>query len=121
MLSGQGQFPFTLGYAPDPENPGWGVATFTATDHTMFGFGIADEKHFPELLVSLATGLQDNLPEQPATWGQALPPCPGDSHPAQAVVHLETAWWSCPKGGRLLSPIGQLSQVIGDSITDESV
>ena len=57
--------------------------------------------------VRLADLIQDDALED--LWGPTWPPCPGHSHPAQAVLREGEASWVCPHSRRPLSRIGSLS------------
>lgn len=72
-----------------------------------FSIGLFDEP--ARQLVDVADAIQDEWCETGAGWAQARPACPGHAHPARAVAEDGAAWWSCPRDGRRLAPIGALS------------
>lgn len=78
-----------------------------------WGFGVDLADPLPDLLVSLAYGIQEHLPEEQLTWGQARPPCPGHPHPAEARVVNGVAWWCCPQRQDTLRPVVPARQVGG--------
>ncbi|WP_248825272.1 hypothetical protein [Frankia umida] len=50
-----------------------------------------------ELRVNLAEWLQDAIADEGVS--DAVPPCPGHSHPMRPEVHKGQAWWACPTNG----------------------
>lgn len=70
-----------------------------------WGFGVDTRWSTDELLVALADGIQEHLPEEKQTWGQARPRCPNHRHPAMPRLLHGVAWWVCPAQGTRLSPI----------------
>ncbi len=63
-----------------------------------------------QLLVEWADWLQEQVfPETRSAWGEARPECPGHPHPASAALLDGEAWWVCPRDGRRVGRIGQLS------------
>lgn len=99
--------PLLVGYRADPELPHWGTLAFEMQDGTRFGFGIGDDDAYADLLVAIADGVQEHLPETEDYWAQALPVCPGHAHPARAGVTDTIAWWTCPRNGHRISRIGK--------------
>jgi hypothetical protein len=93
-----------IGYRREDAGSPRGLVVFEDTDRRAFGFGVSDSP--ATVLLELAEGLQENLPELESTWALALPPCPGHQHPARPIKHDGRAWWTCPLSGALLSPIG---------------
>jgi hypothetical protein len=62
----------------------------------------------PALLVAFADWLQEQFfAETRAAWGQPRPPCPGHSHPAEAALIADEAWWTCPVDQRQIAPLGR--------------
>ncbi len=100
--------PLAVGYRPDKELEDFGVVMFREPDGTAFNFGVSTEAPTTELLLSLASGLQENFPELSAAWGEARPACPGHGHPMQPREHRGEAWWVCPRDNRPVAPIGSL-------------
>jgi hypothetical protein len=70
-----------------------------------WGFGVDARWSTDELLVALTDGIQEHLPEEEQTWGQARPRCPDHRHPAMFRLLDGVAWWVCPAQGTRLSPI----------------
>ena len=99
-----------VGYRHEAEPENFGVVSFERSDGTLFGFGIPEDDT-AELLVGLADGLQENLPESAELWGRALPQCPEHAHPARAFVTDGVASWLCPQSNALLAPIGSLARL----------
>jgi hypothetical protein len=64
----------------------------------------------PSALVLVADWLQDFFLESRGAWGETRPACPRHSHPAQAELLHDEAWWMCPTAGHRLAPIGQLGR-----------
>jgi hypothetical protein len=67
-----------------------------------WGFGVDHTRPLPDLLVDIAYGIQEHLPEELETWGQPRPACPSHRHEAVAGVIDGKAWWICPQ---LRSPL----------------
>ena len=82
----------------------WLITTHLA-EGGGWGFGVDITAPIPDLLVSIADGIQEHIAEQAQTWAQARPPCPGHRHPAVARVIDGTAWWTCPARQTRLKPI----------------
>ncbi len=101
---------FVVGYRHEAEPEHFGVVFFESPDGTAFGFGILEDDT-AKLLVDLADGLQEHLPESAALWSRALPQCPEHAHPARAVVADGVASWLCPQSNALLAPIGSLARL----------
>ncbi len=108
VLNDLGVRDFTPTYRDESEPPNFGVVGFDEPDGTHFGFGVSRSDSRADLLVSLADGIQEHLPEARTHWGEALPPCPEHPHPMRPIVADATAWWSCPYSGRLVARIGEL-------------
>jgi hypothetical protein len=70
-----------------------------------WGFGVNTQWSLPDLLVAIAEGIQEHLPEERETWGQPRPACPGHAHEAVARVIDGGAWWICPELGTALKLI----------------
>jgi hypothetical protein len=70
------------------------------------------EERGEALTVLIANALQNDVSEMQATWGEALPPCPGHAHPLEPDLVEGSAWWVCPGDGRRVARIGRL--VIAD-------
>lgn len=98
----------TPSYRDEPEPRNFGVVGFSEPDGRYFGFGVSRTGFTADLLVSLADGIQENLSETQAHWGEALPPCPRHPHPLRPIVADGTAWWSCPRDGSRIARIGAL-------------
>jgi len=99
--------PLTVRYRVEPELAHFGTVSFEEPNGHQFGFGVADDGTEAELLLSLAEGLQEDLPESEGAWGRACPPCPGHAHPARPIVRQDVAWWTCPRDHRRIARIGQ--------------
>lgn len=95
-------------YRHDPELEHLGTLSFDTPGRTRYGFGVGDDEPPAALLVAIADGIRENLPELSAYWAQAVRPCPGHAHPMRPVVSDGQAWWTCPADGRYVSPIGDL-------------
>jgi hypothetical protein len=108
VLNDLGVADLTPAYRDEPGPPGFGVIGFDEPDGSLFGFGVSRSDSRADLLVSLADGVQEHLPEARAHWGQALPPCPGHPHPMQPIIADAAAWWSCPLNGSRIARIGEL-------------
>jgi hypothetical protein len=104
-----GDIPLRVSYVADPDLAGWGIISFEAPDGKRFGFGVSSDEPEVTLLVSLASGLQENIPEIASAWGQARPRCPGHTHPASPLVSQATAWWACPIDDHLIAQIGSFA------------
>ncbi len=97
-----------LGYLP-LEGFDEGFVELTVTDPadgTMFGFGITVSASRANLTVQIAFGIQEHVSELRRTWGDARPPCPGDTHPADAVELDGEAWWVCPSIKTRIARVG---------------
>jgi len=104
--------PLTLrfGYEPKPGGGGMFYAWVDGEEEDSASGTDLDwcESH-AERLVEFADWLQDQvIPESHAAWGEASPPCPGHTHPADPLVVDDEAWWTCPRDGSKLALIGQL-------------
>jgi hypothetical protein len=95
-------------YRDEPELEHFGTLTFDTPERDRFGFGVGDDETAAALLVTIADGIGENLPELSAYWAEAVPPCPGHDHPMRPVVSDAEAWWTCPADGRNVSLIGDL-------------
>jgi hypothetical protein len=101
-LQGNDPITISLSYRPDVG----GVIVTVA--ECSYGFGIDPGAPSAEMLVALAEGIQEHLPECPAAWGEARPACPGHPHPAVAKLVGDSAYWVCPNDGHRLGLIGAL-------------
>lgn len=71
-------------------------------------WGPCDRQNEPELLVDIAYFLQDHVFDT-EPWGEARPICPGHPHPPNPRIVDGVAAWICPRTGRVVAPIGRLS------------
>ncbi|MFF3670706.1 hypothetical protein [Microtetraspora malaysiensis] len=98
---------------------GWRVHKIRTPEHTFAEVGVGpagageDDLYWgvyplnvprPDAIANLASNLQDHMIE--ATWGQALPACPGHTHPLNPDVIDGEALWLCPaEPGKHREPI----------------
>jgi hypothetical protein len=99
--------PLIVRYRPDPDLAQFGTVTFHSPTGQHFGFGVPENTGKAALLVSLADGLQEYLPETAGADGQIYPRCPGHLHAARPLLINSEAWWICPDTHRTLARIGQ--------------
>jgi hypothetical protein len=90
---------------PQPEVETALVVTVHLEAGGGWGFGVDTQWPLPDLLVSIAGGIQEHLPEERETWGQPRPACPAHAHEAVARVIDGGAWWICPELGTPLKLI----------------
>lgn len=95
----------SLSYVPCEEEPDLGTVLAEVGDET-YGFGVDLTAPAAELVVTLADGVQERLPETALAWGEALPPCRWHGHPASPRLMAGVASWVCPADGRVLCAIG---------------
>lgn len=106
VLNDIGVADLTPTYRPEAEPPRFGVVYLEVPDGG-FGFGVTHGESRAELIVALAEGIQEHLPEVKSHWGCALPPCPGHPHPAKPAIRDGAAWWTCPREHNYIAPIGK--------------
>ena len=65
-----------------------------------------------QLRVAIAVFLQDQEFDGQGSepWGKAWPECPGHPHPPDPCVIDDDAVWMCPRDGRVLATIGDLTR-----------
>jgi hypothetical protein len=74
------------------------------------GFGITESMPGDDLVVELASWLQDQFfLETAQAWGQPRPPCPGHQHPLYAGTWNGAPYWFCSADQRPVARIGQLA------------
>jgi hypothetical protein len=115
-LDGVEPLGMTLEYEPIDEPAGAGRVKVTVGG-CRYGFGIFLPAPEAEILLALADGIQEHLPECREAWGQARPECPGHAHPAAARVVANTAYWTCPTDARRLARVGELHKKAGPSLS----
>jgi hypothetical protein len=115
-LDGVEPLGMTLEYEPIDEPAGAGRVKVTVGG-CSYGFGIFLPAPEAEILLALADGIQEHLPECREAWGQARPECPGHAHPAAARVVANTAYWTCPTDARRLARVGELHKKAGPSLS----
>jgi hypothetical protein len=93
----------------DEDNPQFAKILVEVEEESVFGFGVDRGASDAKIMVQIAEGLQDNLPELHATWGVALPECPRHTHPMYPQEKGNEAWWVCPKDGRRVKLMGDLN------------
>ncbi len=86
----------------DPELP----YSFVDPDGSSHGTSFPSIDDIEEATVALANPFQDDVLE--FLWGQAWPPCPGHSHPAEPALVDSYAVWRCPYTGDPVALIGTL-------------
>lgn len=101
-----GHDPVCFRFVLDKENSKLGKILVNVGKEAVFGFGVDREASDAEIMVQIAEGLQDNLPELHATWGLALPECPRHAHPMYPREIKDEAWWICPRDGRRIKLMG---------------
>jgi hypothetical protein len=94
----------------DKENPKFGKMLVKVGKEAVFGFGVDRGASDATIMVQIAEGLQDNLPELHETWGLALPECPRHAHPMYPQEIKDVAWWICPKDGRRIKLMGSSNE-----------
>jgi hypothetical protein len=104
-----GHYRVCFSFVSDEENPKFGKMLVKVGKEEVFGFGLDRESSDAEIMVQIAEGLQDNLPELHGTWGLALPKCPRHAHPMYPREIRDVAWWICPKDGRRIKLMGDSS------------
>lgn len=94
-------------------HPGAESALLWAEDHSGMGVWVDTGLSESEQTAMLADQVQDWLVDELCRVGQATnwPQCPDhpDNHPLAAVANGDTAAWTCPKSGRVVSEIGVLA------------
>lgn len=95
-----------LGFLADEFYEDTGVVWVVDDTGYGFGFGLHVSGRRGDTLTAIANGIQEYISEFADTWGAALPPCPGHSHPMSSVAQGDTAWWVCPLTGKRLRPLG---------------
>jgi hypothetical protein len=106
-LGDDGPLPLDVSFAPRRGPDALGdVRVRFADGGGAFSIGLLDAP--ADQLAAIASAIQDEWSESSAGWGEARPPCPGHAHPARVAVDGDAAWWSCPRDGRRLAPVGAL-------------
>jgi hypothetical protein len=104
------------GSVADEDLPGW------VTPWTVIASGgsagavtllVLPTQTFAELGAEIAEWLQDVLADM--GYSEAVPQCPGHSHPMRPIVDKDTAWWSCPQRG----PVRPWNTQPGPEVPDE--
>lgn len=90
----------------DKGNPKLAKILVKVGREAVFGFGVDQDASDAEIMVQIAEGLQDNLPELRGTWGLALPECPRHAHPMYPQEIEHEAWWICPEDERRIKLMG---------------
>jgi hypothetical protein len=65
-----------------------------------YGFGVDPAFARADLLVALAEGIQEHLPETETGWSEPRPRCPRHPHPLEPRVIEGDAYWVCPTDER---------------------
>ncbi len=98
-----------LGFARDTEVQTFAsLLVFAPGELGYYGFGIDLQSERAALLIAIAFGIQEHLPELARCWGEARPRCPGHGHPAAARLLGSRAHWVCPQTGAAVGQIGRL-------------
>lgn len=95
-----------LGFLTDEFYEDRGVIHIVDANGDGFGFAIGLGDQRGEILKAIADGIQEYISEFDETWGAALPPCPGHTHPTAPLADGDDAWWTCPTTGKRLRPLG---------------
>jgi hypothetical protein len=103
------RLPATVDVDVRPNAQGYGVDVYLVENGIGQGACIVtEERRQASRLVRLADGIQTELSETRAAWGDAQPSCfAGHRHAPTAEVINEAAVWCCPETRRVVAPIGQ--------------
>jgi hypothetical protein len=74
---------------------------------SKYGFGVDSESSPAELILSLAEGIVEHLPESSAAWGKPRPQCPRHPHPLEPRMDAGLAYWACPQDETNVATIGE--------------
>jgi hypothetical protein len=70
-------------------------------------FEVSADHRGAGLWTRFADRVQTWLQETRVAWGQARPPCPGHTHPAQPGEEYGVASWYCPADHQRIARIGE--------------